>query len=183
MKNNLLLITNTLSPSLRFLQLPDDWRTDPLLAFPGLSTRKVDMAAFNTPLRRVQDRRALTYYAALHPSAMPAFDAAPNLHACAHLYASDRNGLFLCASILGVDEWRAMASLSHTVVFHTTGAALRMTDAEGNARWMLQEARTDRLEDDRVTHHSRIWDDAGKHVATTLQDGMLKLSRESGSKL
>ena len=80
----------------------------------------------------------------------------------------------------GVREgWTAMASLSHTVVFHTTGDDLDMIGAGGEERWMCQEARSDRLEDGRITHHSRIWAD-GKHIATTLQDGMIRLPREEG---
>jgi hypothetical protein len=59
--------------------------------FPGLNMRKVDMTAYNDP-RETLDRRQLQYYKVL--GNMPAIDEDPNLHAVAHLYASDRNGLF-----------------------------------------------------------------------------------------
>ena len=141
------------------------------------------MAAYNARSRAKEDRRMLSYYATIDPSSMTPFAQAPNLHACAHLYASDRNSLFLSAAMQDVEDWRAMASLSHTVVFHTTDDALDMTTTAGSEKWILQEASTDRLEDDRITHHSRIWDDKGKHIATTFQDGMLKLPKDGGSRL
>ena len=112
---------------------------------------------------------------------MPPFPEAPNLHACAHLYASDRNSLFLSAAMAEISDFRAMASLSHTVVFHVLDAGLDITHGGGREKWMLQEARTDRFEDDRITHHSRLWDDRGRHIATTFQDGMVKPPREAGS--
>jgi hypothetical protein len=59
--------------------------------FPGLDMRKVDMTAYNKP-RETLDRRQLQYYRVL--GTMPAAVDDPNMHAAAHLYASDRNGLF-----------------------------------------------------------------------------------------
>ena len=59
--------------------------------FPGLDMRKVDMAAYNDA-RETLDKRQLQYYRVL--GAMPSVAEDPNLHAAAHLYASDRNGLF-----------------------------------------------------------------------------------------
>lgn len=59
--------------------------------FPGLKTRKVDMDAYNKD-RDALDRRQLQYYQVIGD--MPTIEEDANLHACAHLYASDRNGLF-----------------------------------------------------------------------------------------
>jgi hypothetical protein len=53
--------------------------------------RKVDMTAYNKP-RPTLERRQLQYYRVI--GAMPSIEDDANLHACAHLYASDRNGLF-----------------------------------------------------------------------------------------
>lgn len=53
--------------------------------------RKVDMTAYNRP-RETLDRRQLQYYKVIGD--MPPIEEDPNLHAIAHLYASDRNGLF-----------------------------------------------------------------------------------------
>lgn len=78
----------------------------------------------------------------------------------------------------GVARFEAMASLSHTVVFHLTDSALAMVDEGRRRRWMLQEAWTDRVADARVTHHSRLWDEGERHVATTFQDGMLRVSMD-----
>jgi hypothetical protein len=67
--------------------------------FPGLDMRKVDMAAYNDT-RETLDKRQLQYYRVLGP--MPRVDEDPNLHAAAHLYASDRNGLF---PVSGGSSW------------------------------------------------------------------------------
>ena len=95
----------------------------------GLHLRKVDMKKYNGS-RTPSDRRQLIFYTlrgslplptAPYPPALTSFSVTreANLHACAHLYASDRNSLFLIPNHLdrGRDFTR-MASLSHTVIFH-----------------------------------------------------------------
>jgi hypothetical protein len=57
--------------------------------------RKTDMTAYNQP-RATLDRRQLQYYRVR--GKMPSVEEDPNLHAVAHLYASDRNGLFAVSS-------------------------------------------------------------------------------------
>jgi hypothetical protein len=54
------------------------------------------MAAYNDP-RKTLDRRQLQYYRVR--GQMPSVLEDPNLHAAAHLYASDRNGLFAVSPI------------------------------------------------------------------------------------
>jgi hypothetical protein len=49
------------------------------------------MTAYNTS-RPTLERRQLQYYKIIGD--MPSIEDDANLHACAHLYASDRNGLF-----------------------------------------------------------------------------------------
>lgn len=79
--------------------------------------------------------------------------------------------------------WAAAATLCHTVVFHTGRQALAMDGGdkiegqkgkERGERWFCQESWSDRAEDDRGMHHSRIWDESGRHVATTMQDGLIR---------
>lgn len=150
-------------------------RALPRTPFPGLDIRKVDMAAYNAA-RPPVDYRQLQYYRVL--GALPPPDVDPNLHACAHLYASDRNSMFLVANALGVgDEFGQMASLSHTVVLHVGAEGLAALGQDGTARWFCQEARTERTGDGRGLHGSRIWDEGGVHVASTMQDGMLRAWR------
>ena len=63
--------------------------TDP---FPGLHLHKVNMDPYNRdkpPLKR----RNLKYYSVR--GEMPSVKDDPNMHVCAHLYASDRNSLFV----------------------------------------------------------------------------------------
>ena len=76
-----------------------------------------------------------------------------NLHACAYLYASDRNSVFLISNAVGYgDEVGSMASLSHSVVFHVSSKDLVLKDWE----WWCQEAWTPRSEGGRGVHESRI---------------------------
>ncbi|GAB7354168.1 hypothetical protein MBLNU459_g4722t1 [Dothideomycetes sp. NU459] len=145
-------------------------------AFPGLETRKVDMAAYNAP-RSAFERRQLHFYRVL--GALPADDA--NLHACAHLYASDRNSLFIVANHLDVgDAFTAMASLSHTVVFHTPAAQLLMIPeggGEDDRVWFAKEDWTSRAAGGRGIHHSRMIGPDGTHVASSWQEGMVRLGK------
>ncbi|UPX18633.1 uncharacterized protein EKO05_0008926 [Ascochyta rabiei] len=95
----------------------------------GLHLRKVDMHD-NNANRDSLDRRQLTFYTLRGSLPLPTAPFPPvageasltreaNLHACAHLYASDRNSLFIVPNHLdrGRDFTR-MASLSHSVIFH-----------------------------------------------------------------
>lgn len=134
------------------------------------------MRAYNTE-RAGEDARQLSFYATI--GALPPTAHAPNLHAAAHLYASDRNSLFIIARHFGVSEERKgpLGSLSHTVVFHVGADALDMGSKSGeDASWFMQEAWSDRAGDGRGIHHSRMWDAEGRHIATTLQDGMVRVS-------
>ncbi|RMZ80813.1 hypothetical protein DV737_g2806, partial [Chaetothyriales sp. CBS 132003] len=101
----------------------------------------------------------------------------PNLHACAHLYACDRNSLYLAQRALGYASVASqVGSLAQTVVFHTPIAHIKMVDGQGRRKLFVQESWTSNSGDDRVTHNSRLWDyDTGTIIATTLQDGMLRV--------
>lgn len=96
----------------------------------GLHIRKVNMTEFNR-YRTPVERRQLNFYTlrgtlplptAPYPTpAQTPFEIVreANLHACAHLYASDRNSLFLIPNHLDHPrDFTRMASLSHTVIFH-----------------------------------------------------------------
>ncbi|KAK7514314.1 thioesterase-like superfamily-domain-containing protein [Phyllosticta citriasiana] len=141
-------------------------------AFPGLSLRKVDMEPFNKELGPLA-RRQLQFYSTMGD--MATVDEEPNLHACAHLYACDRNSLFLIPNHLGVgDNYSQMASLSYTVVFHVSSKELA-TQVKGEKRWFCQEARISRTGGHRGLHESRIWGEDGRHIATTMQDGLVRI--------
>ncbi|KAF2010097.1 acyl-CoA thioesteras-like protein [Aaosphaeria arxii CBS 175.79] len=96
----------------------------------GLHLRKVDMKKYNENKAAI-DRRQLILYTLRGALPLPTAPYPPtlsanltvtreaNLHACAHLYASDRNSLFIIPNHLKRSrEWTRMASLSHTVIFH-----------------------------------------------------------------
>ncbi|EEP78492.1 predicted protein [Uncinocarpus reesii 1704] len=116
-----------------------------------------------------------------------------NLHVCAHLFASDRNSLYLIAwALRRAHRIKRIASLSHTVIMHTHGPAMRMIDwdrfdreagADGTAdlgegkgrKWFTIEAGTTRSGENRVLHQGQIWGADGTLVATTIQDGLLRV--------
>jgi hypothetical protein len=99
---------------------------------PGLHIRKADMAKYNAK-RSATDRRQLMFYTLRGSLPLPTAPFPPtldspgttsltreaNMHACAHLYASDRNSLFIVPNHLDRPSgFTRMASLSHSVIFH-----------------------------------------------------------------
>lgn len=98
----------------------------------GLHLRKADMKKYNEQ-RPPIDKRQLTFYTLRGALPLPTAPYPPvsnsiaateltreaNLHACAHLYASDRNSLFIIPNHLSLSrDYTRMASLSHTAIFH-----------------------------------------------------------------
>lgn len=99
----------------------------------GLHLRKADMRAWNDG-KAPAEKRQLTFYTlrgelpnATAPSPPPpqstgikmSVTREANMHACAHLYASDRNSLYIIPNHLSLGRaYTRMASLSHTVIFH-----------------------------------------------------------------
>ncbi|BDD59706.1 hypothetical protein MPDQ_006326 [Monascus purpureus] len=174
--------------------------------FPGLYARKADMKGYNetddVKKNPEKYRQLMIYCLRGSPDESAAVSADntglkekdksgeyDNLYACAHLYASDKNSLFLAARALGHQTYSAMASLSLTVIFHEHGEALRMIDWDAESqqkdepssrKWFIQEAWTPRSGDNRVVHESRLWSPDGTLLATTLQDGQLRLHEREG---
>jgi len=141
--------------------------------FPGLNMRKVDMTAYNK-LRETVDRRQLQYYRTM--GIMPPIANDANLHACAHLYASDRNGLFPIPNFLELgNDYLAIASLNHTVIFHVEAEGLRMTEDDGKTHWFVNEEAIDKIAHGRALAVMKLWREDGLHVATCFQDGMLRM--------
>lgn len=143
--------------------------------FPGLELRKVDMSAFNKGKEAINHRQ-LSYYRTI--GSIPSTQL--NMSACAHLYASDRNSLYLISNAVGFgDEVNVMGSLSHSVVFHASSKDLALKEGE----WWCQESWTSRSGGGRGMVESRILDSNGLHVASTWQDGLVrKAARESDQK-
>jgi hypothetical protein len=170
------------------------------------------MSAYNDPLQPI-DRRQLIYYSVRGslPSPLATLSSEKktrtlcreaNLHAVAHLYASDRNSLFIIPNHLGVgDKFTRMASLSHTVIFHVEADKLfapnepvdkppnaAPTEMDRNSsiespkerKWFIQESWTTRATGGRGLHTSRLWDpDTGLHLATTIQDGLIRFKSDA----
>lgn len=129
---------------------------------------------------------------------------AANLHAIAHLYASDRNSLFIVPNHLELGrDYTRMASLSHTVIFHVGIEDLIMPDeppgddprafpttkesrrgGNGKRKWFMQESWITRVGGGRGLHMSRLWDyDRGLHIASTMQDGLIRFTPTARLKL
>jgi acyl-CoA thioesterase II len=149
--------------------------------FPGLTMKRVDMSAYNDP-REPLDRRQLIFYRPIGelPSDL-------NLHVCAHLYASDRNSLFIVANHLEVgSSFSQMGSLTHTVIFHAPLKDLRLEskksskNSQGN--WFCKEDRTDRASVGRANFHSRVFSPEGVHVISIVQDGMIRIGERPAGK-
>lgn len=142
--------------------------------FPGLKTKKADMRVYNEP-RKPLERRQLIFY---KPIGELPLDL--NLHMCAHLYASDRNSLFIVANHYGVGgSFSQMGSLAHTVIFHAPLKELmfqaRQSSGSPQGEWFCKEDRTDRASAGRGMFHSRVWSPNGTHIISIMQDGMIRV--------
>ncbi|KAK5119052.1 hypothetical protein LTR62_000263 [Meristemomyces frigidus] len=153
--------------------------------FPGLQMHMPDMTAQNSSLHPL-DRRQLICYRTLGD-----LPRNPNLHLCAHLYASDRNSLFIVANHFDLgDRWTQMGTLVHTVVFHTgmedlwfepppqnASSSSPLDDDEG--RWFCKEDSSDRVAGGRGMFRSQVWAANGRHVATIMQEGMIRVTNSA----
>ncbi|TKA28527.1 hypothetical protein B0A54_16523 [Friedmanniomyces endolithicus] len=92
-------------------------------AFPGLTARKVDMQRYNES-RHPLDRRQLILYRTL--GNLP---NDPNMHLCAHLYASDRNSLYIVANHLDIGD----PLKAHEVAVVAKSAAATVAAASASA--------------------------------------------------
>ncbi|KAF2723637.1 Thioesterase/thiol ester dehydrase-isomerase [Polychaeton citri CBS 116435] len=160
------------------MDVPRYWRrmaatgyNDP---FPGLDSRKVTMDAFNRT-RSPLDKRHLLFYRIIGKAPDDT-----NLALCAHLYASDRNSLFIIANHFDVgDTFTQLGSLVHSVTFHAPVEALMMHAEDCSRRWFCKEDWTTRVADNRGMFHSHVWGPDGTHVATLFQDGMIRQPKDS----
>ena len=51
-------------------------------------------------------------------------------------------------------------------------------NATGKPRWFCQESWTGGSQHGRGLHQTRMWREDGQHVATSMQDGMVRLKRQ-----
>ncbi|RDW57719.1 hypothetical protein BP5796_12520 [Coleophoma crateriformis] len=168
-------------------------------AFPGLEMRKVDMRRYhqlasaggvNGKGDKIQAGkwRLLLFYRLLREQDVQEDMRAQgqevvededdfNLHACAHLYASDRNSVILAQRALGFGSLIGqLGSLTHTVIFHGPLSSIRMVNDKAMRKLYVQESWTSNSGADRVCLNSRLWDyEAGCIIATTVQDGMMRI--------
>ncbi|KAH8645840.1 thioesterase-like superfamily-domain-containing protein [Xylariales sp. PMI_506] len=142
--------------------------------FSGLLTSVVPLESINNG-RRPLDREGLYFFSAnLEPSLDPDY----NLEACAHLFHSDRESIWsIIRSYELLDILDVGSSLSHTVIFHVGGEELSFNDKQGRKRWFYQETESKRIGDGRVLHQGKIYNREGVLVASSMQDGALKLKK------
>lgn len=180
-------------------------------AFPGLQCRKVDMREWNAK-RHPMERRQLIFYRMIFDGEKEEEEEGMNMNMnmqlCAHLYASDRNSLFIVANLFDLgDLFTNMSSLSHTVIFHaeegemkfgsasasetTTATSAKTTTStkrtkspfhkannnnDGGGRWFCMEVFGSRIHGGRAVHNCRIFNDEGVHIATCMQDGLIRFA-------
>lgn len=174
-------------------------------AFPGLQCRKVDMREWNAT-RHPMERRQLIFYRMIfdrekeEEEEEEGMNMNMNMQLCAHLYASDRNSLFIVANLFDLgDLWTNMSSLSHTVIFHAEEGEMRFGSAsassktststkrtkspfhkanndDGGGRWFCMEVFGSRIHGGRAVHNCRIFNDEGVHIATCMQDGLIRFA-------
>lgn len=175
-------------------------------AFPGLQCRKVDMREWNAT-RHPMERRQLIFYRVIFDreeekeKEEEGMNMNMNMQLCAHLYASDRNSLFIVANLFDLgDLFTNMSSLSHTVIFHaeegemrfgssasaskTTTSTTKRTKSpfhkannnDGGGRWFCMEVFGSRIHGGRAVHNCRIFNDEGTHIATCMQDGLIRFA-------
>ena len=84
---------------------------------------------------------------------------------------------------LGIgDNYSQAASLSHTVILHADAAEMNLINTKtGEAHWFCQEAWAGGIGHGRGLHQSRMWRDDGLHIASSIQDGMVRLGQGDGS--
>lgn len=177
-------------------------------AFPGLQCRKVDMREWNST-RHPMERRQLIFYRMIFDREKEGekekeeeeegMNMNMNMQLCAHLYASDRNSLFIVANLFDLgDLWTNMSSLSHTVIFHAEEGEMKFGSSsasktttkrtkspfhkannnnnDGGGRWFCMEVFGSRIHGGRAVHNCRIFNDEGTHIATCMQDGLIRFA-------
>lgn len=178
-------------------------------AFPGLQCRKVDMREWNSK-KHPMERRQLIFYRMIFDREKEkeeedqGMNMNMNMQLCAHLYASDRNSLFIVANLFDLgDLFTNMSSLSHTLIFHaeegemrfgsstpsasaktTTTTTTKRTKSpfhkannnDGGGRWFCMEVFGSRIHGGRAVHNCRIFNDEGTHIATCMQDGLIRFA-------
>ncbi|KAF2671098.1 Thioesterase/thiol ester dehydrase-isomerase [Microthyrium microscopicum] len=144
--------------------------------FPGLFTSILPFDKIHQRTIPIKRENVYIYATQTDPSDT---DSDPNLDAAAHLYHSDRESVWSMVRQYGLlDVLDSAASLSHTVTFHTGADKVRFSDSQGR-RWFYLETGAERLSNGRGLHQGKIYDADGNHVATTLQDGAIRLKFKS----
>jgi acyl-CoA thioesterase len=69
----------------------------------------------------------------------------------------------------------AIASLSHTVIFHVEALGLRMVQDDGSKPWFVVETAIDKIAHGRALASHRLWREDGLHIASCFQDGLLRM--------
>jgi len=144
-------------------------------AFPGMITSILPIEAHHQKTNPIK-RQNLYVYSSIEDGS---FTKNPNLDACAHLYHSDRESVWgIVRQYELLDTLDSAASLSHTVVFHSSPDQIRFNKG-GTRNWFYLETGSERVSDGRGLHQGRIYDEDGNHIATTMQDGGIRLSKLS----
>lgn len=139
--------------------------------FPGLYTSILPFDEYHKDIAP-RSRHSMYIYSTISDDTSP---PDPNLAACAHLYHSDRESVWsIMRQYELIEVLEIASSLSHTVIFHTGPDKIKFHDVRGR-RWFYLETGSDRVGDGRGVHKGRIYDRDGNHVASTMQDGAIRV--------
>ncbi|KAK9243735.1 HotDog domain-containing protein [Lipomyces tetrasporus] len=123
---------------------------------------------YATQAEEVASRKMYHFY-----KSVTKLDDNPNLHLSAHIYASDRNSLFVASRIIGkADSIEQVTSLTHAIVFFPPSSLDNKSVAPADDGWSLMESWTGRSGDGRILYSGRLYDQQGCMIAEFLQDGM-----------
>lgn len=141
--------------------IPDWWRLPR-----AIELRHVDRPPYPGPVRAADDSRHLVWMRA--PEKFP---DEPLLHACALAYASDMTLLEPVFLLHGVERHAPgvqLASLDHAMWFH---GGFRADE------WLLYDQECPVAAGGRVLGRGAVFDRAGRQVATTAQEALLRVKR------
>ncbi|KAJ6261988.1 hypothetical protein Dda_2789 [Drechslerella dactyloides] len=154
----------------------------------GVEIRKVDMEAANRS-RPLHEHRKIQIY---RPVGQLPPDQQSILSLCAHIYASDRNGMFAITDPHNVgNDIIHTGSLSHTLIFHANPTKLLFrpsdsssssdSDNDGSSPdWAVLEQFGDGASEGRGVVRGRLWNVDGTLLATTVQDAVVRVRVDEG---
>ncbi|KAK6533389.1 hypothetical protein TWF694_002337 [Orbilia ellipsospora] len=148
--------------------------------YTAVDLRKVDVDEENKSKPLHEHRKVQIY----RPIGTFPPDEESALSICAHVYASDRNGMFAVTGPHKVsDNILHTGSLSHTIIFHANPSKLLFKDTNeadtDPSAWTVVEQFGESASDGRGMIRSRLWSPDGTLLASVMQDALIRVRIDS----